>query len=125
MGRRTFESLPRILPGRRHIVLSRNSLSAQNGVTIVRDLHELREMLSATEEEVFLIGGESLYNSLLPDCARVLLTKIDAAAPHADAFFPVLDTHPEWTCQSQSPWQEENGLRFCFCEYKRNGQNRI
>ncbi|MBR2808431.1 MAG: dihydrofolate reductase, partial [Oscillospiraceae bacterium] len=49
----------------------------------------------------------------------VHITKIDLAPP-SDSFFPNLDVSPDWTCAEEGPWQEENGVRYCFCTYRRN-----
>jgi len=116
MGRRTFESLPGPLPGRTHVVLSRDTGFASPGVTVCRSLEESMAAAKALGE-VFVIGGGKVYAALLPYCERALVTQVDAAAPAADTFFPNLDEHPRWRLIDAGEWQEEAGLRFRYCEH--------
>ena len=118
MGRRTFESLPGLLQGRTHVVLSRDVNFAPPGVTVCRSLED---GIAAAKSlgEVFVIGGGEVYAALLPYCERALITQVNAAAPDADAFFPHLDEHPGWRLAEAEAWQKENGLRFRYCEYRR------
>ena len=119
MGRRTFESLPGLLPGRAHVVLTRDAGFAHEGVTVC---HSLDDGIAAAHAlgEVFVIGGGEIYAALLPYCDTALVTQVDAAASGADAFFPNLDNHPGWRLVHTGAWQEENGLRFRYCEYRRS-----
>ncbi len=84
MGRRTYESLGKPLPGRENWVVSSRSIP---GVTVVRDPGEIRE---PEGRELFLIGGAQLYAKLLPNCSELFLTlvKRDVAG---DTFFPPLE----------------------------------
>lgn len=88
MGRKTFESLPKILPNRRHIVITRNKnyLIPDNKVTVV---HNIRDILKYKNypEEVFIIGGEKVYSQMLPYCIRLYLTEI-MSFEDGDAHFP-------------------------------------
>ena len=120
MGRKTFDSLPKqdslpgLLPGRAHAVLSRDVEFSPPGVIVLRDLDEAREFARA--HGVFLIGGGEIYAALLDACGTALITKIDAGR-RADAFMPSLDALPGWTLEDAGPWQEEDGVRFQFCQY--------
>lgn len=87
MGRRTYESIGRPLPGRRTVVLSRSGFSAP-GVTVIPGWEALREL--EPDRTLFLAGGAQLYAEALPFCTELLLTHVDLA-PEADAFFP------DWT----------------------------
>ena len=116
MGRRTFDSLPGLLPGRAHAVLSRDMGFSPTGVTVLRNLDEAREF--SQTHKTFLIGGGEIYAALLDACALAYITKIDAAR-EADAFVPNLDALPEWTLSHEGPWQEENGPRYKYCTYAR------
>jgi len=122
MGRKTFDSLPQreglpgLLPGRAHVVLSRDPHFTRPGVAVLRSLDEARDY--ARTRETFLIGGGELYAALLDDCGRALITKIDAYRP-ADAFMPDLDAMPGWRLREESPWMEEDGIRFRYCVYER------
>jgi dihydrofolate reductase len=116
MGRKTFESLPGLLPGRAHAVLSRDPDFAPKGVTILRGLDEARAF--SLGQKTFLIGGGEIYKALLDGCGQALVTKSDAAR-EADAFMPNLDALPEWRLAHEGPWREENGARYKYCAYER------
>jgi len=116
MGRKTFDTLPGLLPGRAHVVLSRDPAFAPPGVTVLRSLDEARTF--ARSHETFLIGGGELYAALLDGCALAYITKIDADRK-ADAFMPNLDALPAWRLREESPWMEEGGAKFRFCAYER------
>jgi len=118
MGRRTFEGLPGVLPGRAHVVLSHNTAFTHESVTICRSLEDGIAAAKAMGE-VFVIGGGEVYAALLPYCNRALVTQVDAADPAANAFFPNLDERAEWRLVEASEWQEEAGLRFRYRAYKK------
>ena len=100
MGRKTWESLGRPLPGRRNIVLSR-TLTAAEGAEIVRSPEDLRAL--HLEGDVFIIGGAEIYRLLLPECASVYLTVLTADA-EGDTSFPEFETgFPEYTVIRSSP----------------------
>ena len=73
MGRRTFESLPRMLPNRHHIVLS-SSEDFPEEVTVYKTLEELLEDLKDKDEEMFIIGGASIYKTFIDYCDKMYLT---------------------------------------------------
>jgi len=89
MGRRTFQSLGRPLPGRHNIVLSRDPAFAPEGVTVVRDWTAALAAAGAVPE-VMVIGGENLYRQTLPLADRLYLTRV-AVRVSGDAHFPPLD----------------------------------
>ena len=117
MGRNTLLSLPgaKPLPNRRNVVVS-TTMAPRDGVTVVRSAEEAARLAG---EDGVLMGGAQLYRALLPRCARVLVTQVDAAAADADAFFPNLDADPCWTAETVGAWQEENGVRFRYVDYVR------
>jgi len=92
MGRKTFESIGRPLPGRTNIVVSRNAdwVPADASVLVRRSLSEAIEegRRAPGGEEIFVIGGAQIYEQALPLAGRLYLTLIDAEASDADAFFP-------------------------------------
>ena len=92
MGRKTFESIGRPLPGRRNIVISRNTAIRADGVEVMASLEQAIGacLLSAAGPEAFVIGGATLYIDALPRADRILITEVDAS-PEGDIFFPVLD----------------------------------
>ena len=87
MGFKTFASLPRLLSGRKHIVLTRKNIASSQDITIVNSLDDLLTYIANYQKEVMVIGGASIYKEMLPYASKMLLTEIDKTAP-ADAFFP-------------------------------------
>lgn len=119
MGRKTFDSLPKgALPNRRNVVLSR-SLNALPGAEVFPDLESALATCSA-DEEVYIIGGASVYSQAMPLADRLCLTEIDDIAGNADAFFPDV-RHEEW----QEAWSEahdtdeKHTYRYRFVDYIR------
>ena len=85
MGRKTFESLPRLLPGRRHIVLSKNHDDFPNEVILY---HSMEGLLANEKDEFVVIGGEQIYQLFLKYATKIYLTEIEAEEKEADAYFP-------------------------------------
>ena len=92
MGRKTFESLPGVLPGRRHIVLTRRDLWESGEVEIARSAAEALEM--AGEGEVSIIGGAAIYDVFMPLADRIELTEVHGEFD-GDTFMPA--PGPDWT----------------------------
>ncbi len=117
MGRKTLQSLPggKGLPNRRNLVLSRRMDYAPENAEVVTSVEAL---LRTAGEDAFVIGGQQVYEQLLPHCERVHVTKVLADAP-ADAFFPNLDEDPAWRIASVSDVLTENGISFQYVEYCR------
>ncbi|MCR5041100.1 MAG: dihydrofolate reductase [Clostridia bacterium] len=90
MGRRTFESLPRALPGRKNIVLTRAKNAEFEGAFAAESVSRALE-LCGDADEVFIIGGAQVYGLFLPLADRLYLTEADAECPEADAYFPRFD----------------------------------
>jgi dihydrofolate reductase len=86
MGRKTFESFPSPLPGRRHIVLTRGDWTAK-GAEVA---HSVEEALAMAGDDVAVIGGAQIYAQLLPDADRIELTEVHAE-PEGDATVPPFD----------------------------------
>ncbi len=118
MGRNTLRSLPdgKPLKGRVNIVLS----FAETFEGVV-NVHSLSETLSAVaaypEEDVFVIGGASVYRLLLPYCSEVLVTKVDADGG-ADVFVPDLDADPAFELVQESAPISDGGYSLKFCTYR-------
>src|SRR5690554_1151082 len=88
MGRKTFESLPGMLPGRQHIVLTRRKdYEVPEGVMLIHDFSEVDPYMES-EEEVFLIGGGEIFRHFLPLCERLYITWVKEDF-EGDTFFPV------------------------------------
>ena len=118
VGRKTLEDFPggKPLANRFNIVVSRQGINVDGALVV----HSTGEALDAAEdfEQCFVIGGASVYMQFFNYLERVYVTKIDIEPP-SDSFFPNLDRNPEWECVSQEPWEEEDGIRYCFCTYER------
>lgn len=85
MGRKTWASLSRPLPGRKNLVLSR-SMSPEEGAVVIRSINELNQEVKGAE--TFLIGGGELYAQFLPVCKELFLTTVLREIDGGDAFFP-------------------------------------
>ncbi|MDD4844203.1 MAG: dihydrofolate reductase [Anaerotignum sp.] len=121
LGRKTLESFPnkKPLPNREHVVLTNNLEYKAEGVTLCHSIAELPHVLEGFgDKEVFVAGGGSVYQQLLPFCEKAYITKIHATFP-ADTYFPDLDQLPEWEIAEEGEEQEENGVRFSFVLYRK------
>lgn len=94
MGRKTFESIGRPLPGRRNIVISRTAPADCKGAEWVSSVEQALTML-ADQSEVMVIGGGEIYRQCLPLAQRLYLTEIDMTT-EGDAFFPDYQQHGQW-----------------------------
>ncbi len=92
MGRKTFESIGRVLPNRTNVVITRNKDLVFDGCVMCSSLEEAMERYAA--EDVFIIGGGEIYKQALPFADKVYLTKVDTEL-EADTFFPELN-EKEW-----------------------------
>lgn len=90
MGRKTFESLPKALPKRRNIVLTTDSQYVAEGAEVFTDFKEILENVK-NEDEVFVIGGGSVYTLFMPYADRIYLTEAQARDSEADTYFPRFD----------------------------------
>ncbi|SFK50675.1 dihydrofolate reductase [Lachnospiraceae bacterium KH1T2] len=119
MGRKTLESFPgkKPLPNRVNIVLTRNKDYAPEGVEVVHDIDELNKLISAYDkDDVYLIGGASIYKQLIGMCDKALVTKIDKVY-EADTYFPNLDADEAWEMIEESDEQTYFDLIYHFCTY--------
>lgn len=104
MGYKTFVSLPKLLPGRKHIVLTNNVddviseaakkdcvVSPRPEVVPITELFEFIDKYKGADEELFIIGGGSVYKQVLPYADKLYLTEIAADFPEADVYFPEFD----------------------------------
>ena len=118
LGRKTLDTFPggRPLKGRRNLILSRSPGFAPEGAEVYPDLDAL---MAAAPEDSFVIGGASVYRALLDQCSTAYVTKIEAAFPAADCWFPDLDSRPEWRISEESESQEEDGVKFRYVTYRK------
>lgn len=121
MGRKTLESFPNGLPlaGRTNIVLTSNRDFDGKGAIVVHDKEALLEELKKyRDDEIYIIGGGSVYEMMLPYCNLIHVTKIDFAY-ECDTYFPNLDEMPEWKVTASSEEQTYFDLEFTFVQYER------
>lgn len=116
MGRKTWESLGRPLPGRLNVVISRSGQGDYTGAVVVDSLERALEAVKGNPE-AFIIGGAQLYQQSLPIVQRIIATEIQAHID-GDAYFPPLDPQ-DWLEKAREPQPEENGLGYDFVQYER------
>lgn len=88
MGRKTFESLPKALPGRKNIVISANPEYKADGAEVVTSVEEAIKLAETEDTDAFVIGGGRIYTEFLPYADNLYLTEINAECPDADTYFP-------------------------------------
>jgi len=121
LGRKTLETFPQGLPlkNRTNIIMSTNRNYQVKDAVVVHDLDELLAELSKyADQDVYVVGGESIYRLLLPYCDTAHVTKIDHAY-EADAYFPNLDEMPEWRITADSEEQTYFDITYHFLKYER------
>ncbi|MDE6015206.1 MAG: dihydrofolate reductase [Acetatifactor sp.] len=121
LGRKTLETFPQGLPlkNRTNIILSSNPNYHVKDAIVVHSIDELLEELKAyQDEDIYIIGGESVYRQLLPYCNVAHITKIDHDY-EADAYFPDLDADEEWEITADSDEQTYFDIPYQFVKYER------
>ena len=124
MGRKTLESFPGGLPlkNRTNLVLTRNPSFRAKGAVVLHSLEEtLEELKKYPPEDVYIIGGDSIYEQFLPYCEVAHVTRIDHAY-EADAWVPNLEEKEEWVLTGEGEEKTYLDLEFRFCRYERQGR---
>lgn len=127
MGRKTLESFPNGLPlkNRINIVLTRNENYRAQDAIVVHSMEELRrELKKYNSEDIYVIGGDSVYRLLLPYCSLAHVTRIDHAY-EADTYFPNLDELPEWHLAGDSDEQTYFDLEYAFMLYQNHNPQKL
>ncbi len=121
MGRKTFDSIGKPLPGRENIIITRDSLYQKEGCTVLHSIKELREYASEKDEDVFVIGGAEIFKEILPYADRLYLTMIHHVF-EGDTYFPVFDMS-RWELESREVGvkDEKNPYEYEFLIYKQKG----
>lgn len=126
MGRRTAQSLGRLLPGRRHLVLTRGPSVPFDGMELVTSVDDALRTIADVDPslDLMVIGGAQLYALTLPRASRLFLTHVDTVVTDADTFFPgpPLFTPDEWRVVTQSRHEadDRHAWAFSFCDYERS-----
>ncbi len=116
MGRKTYDSLGRLLPGRTTVIVTRNENYRVEGALVANSL-EAAIALCANDDEVFLIGGAELYQAGLKLAHKLYITEIELEVA-GDAFFPKL-VSTEWQETEREAHTSEKGLSFSYATYIR------
>jgi len=125
MGRKSFESIGRPLPGRRNIVVTRKRDYEIEGAEVYRSIKEVYALFENSDEEIFILGGGEVYRQTLDDAHKLYISNVEAKYPEADTYFPKIKWE-EWTeIESESFGKNEsNDHAFVFSLYKRNQENK-
>ncbi len=119
MGRKTFESLPKILPGRTNIVVTGDKNYVKEGAVVVHSLEEAIKIGLSENKDVFICGGGQIYKEALEKnlVDKILLTEIDVEL-EGDSFFPTFDKSG-WEINKKEchTKDEKHSYNFCFVEY--------
>jgi dihydrofolate reductase len=116
MGRKTYDSLGRLLPGRTTVIVSRNTNLKVEGAIVVNSLAEAMQA-SGHDDEMFLIGGAELYAAGLSVASKLYVTEVEIRC-EGDAFFPEIDASI-WQEIAREPHQSDNGLAYSYVLYTR------
>ena len=131
MGRKTWDSLPGALPNRDNIVISStlwfDTPVGTNGTPAVCNMESIQFSFSflklnyaICDKDIFIIGGGSIYEQLLPYCDTVYLTHIGKNHKNVDTYFPRIDKDPSWEIDTCTELRESvTGIPYAFLTYKR------
>lgn len=114
MGKNTFKSIGRALKGRKNLVITHHPDNSMKDVTFITDLDDFIKKHQFSSEEIFVIGGASVYQTLLPYTKTIYLTEVDASKP-ADAYFPKLN--PDLYDKIILKESREGSLKYRFLKY--------
>ncbi len=118
MGRKTFESFPKPLPNRTHIIITRNKNYSPEGALVVHSLEKALE-IAREDQQPFIIGGGEIYKLALPKAERIELTRVHESFK-ADTFFPEINEE-NWklTNKEYHPADEKHKYAFTYLTYER------
>ena len=116
MGINTFGTLPKLLDGRKHIVLTRKNIKIENVITM-HSKEEVLDFIRNYKDEIMIIGGASVYKEFLDYANKLLLTEIDAEDKEADAYFPSFDKNKYISTLLSD--HKEKGIKYKHLKYVR------
>ncbi|RKM63430.1 MULTISPECIES: dihydrofolate reductase [unclassified Butyrivibrio] len=120
-GRKTLETFPQkiVLPNRRNIILSTRKDYTVKNAEVAHNRDELMELVkNENSDDVYIIGGETVYKQFIDDCDTAIVTFIDKAY-EADAYFPNLDKDPNWELVEESDEQVYFDITYTYRIYKK------
>ena len=119
LGRKTMYTFPggKPLKNRRNLILSRNPDFKVEGGEVYPDLDSLMEHVTDSDN-TYVVGGAMVYNTMIGQCDRAYVTKIDAEYP-ADCWFPNLDADPNWEIEWEGEQLEHEGVKYRYVNYRR------
>jgi len=112
MGRKTFESFPKPLPNRTHIVITRDRSYGKQGANVVYSLEEALEKAKSTKD-VFIIGGGEIYSAALKFADKIELTRVHSTFKEADTFFPEF-SKDEWELIFEEKHEKDERHKYSF-----------
>lgn len=115
MGRKTFESLPGILPNRTHVIVTRQKDYHPDGAIVVHSIEDALRLVPANEDG-FVIGGGEIYNLAMPYADQLEITRVYASF-EADAFFPEIGTEWKLVQEESRPIDDKHAWAFTFETY--------
>lgn len=137
MGSKTYDSLPiKPLSNRENVIITRKVYKDEYGRykdedgIVYTELEQVKNVFKFIQKypqdscnEMFVIGGGTIYKELLPYCDTAYVTKVDYAFENVDTYFPNIDNTQEWEIESVSETKEYNGVNYQFYTYKKDDSN--
>jgi len=123
MGRKTYDSIGRPLPGRENIIVTRDTSYKAEGCKVIHSIEEIVKMNQQTDQELFVIGGAEIFKEILPHSDRLYITEINEEF-EGDTYFPAFNK-TEWTVISEEKGikDEKNPYDYTFLVYERIPEN--
>ncbi|MDA8793088.1 dihydrofolate reductase [Bacteriovoracaceae bacterium] len=115
MGRKTFDSLPGVLPNRHHFVLTRNPNKFENK-SAVTYIQNIKEINSTEQSKLFVIGGGEIYSQFSDHCTDFFITRVEGEFPQADTYFPKIDFE-QMNCMEKQSYEQSNKNQYAFTFY--------
>lgn len=107
MGRNTFESLPSLLPNRKHLVITSSNIDLPKEVEKFKNIEEFIDYSLSTNDNIFIIGGSTIYKQLINLSDKMILTEIQDTKLNADTYFPNIN-YSEWHQEIINTFPNEN-----------------
>lgn len=117
MGSNTFFSLKKPLPNRTHIVLTKKETNLGEDIIILNSINEVLDYTKNIDDEIYIIGGASIYKQFIDHVDKMYLTEIEASCKEADAYFPSFNKE-EWL-KTEIKENSDNGIKYKHLEYKK------